>query len=855
MEVSKRIVSLALSTIMLATTCLSASSCKVKTAEAKKVSDDAPWFTVKETKLDPCIPNKEDYLVFNEGQANYWHGKFVVEYTTEIQYEDDLYPESSHLLGIYGEDGSLLHLADIDKLASDSGDKRLQILTTRLLCEIEKGVRLYFSTAYNDLYFLDIDLDTGLALGSPKKIDLKSIGIGSNDQVATVTSAGDYEVFTFSSLNDASNKVFVFKDGEVLHEIDLDKQLGPGELAFIQECREGPTGTALITGFGQSIVFVSVDLATGKVTKLTGNKMKLLDYSLCSTVLEGKQYISKATGVYEYDTASGNEVCRFNFDNCNINRYDCEGSFVLHYEENKIILGCNTGYVSAFSFPPPQTVYTLEKADKNPNAGKTIVTVACLGGFLSRYEGEAIKIFNERNQEYYAQLILYEDPESTDGDAGIDSMDKSRYNAMAMVSGSLLSDIRSGMAPDVILGASQLIDLMDSTYLKDLSPYLKNKNFDPSAYYSNVIDASQMNGKMYFIPTAFAVTGIIANGTTLESGQKGFTYDQYVSFVKQELNGKEPVTQKTSRMHFLNLCVERNYVQWLKNNKLDFDREDFRKLSEFFLENIPEGVTGSPVGEVEGIGGLFFHGTGKKKKQEDSNKDDASKDDAAIDQFSSFSAGSSDDNILENIILPDDDETVTDSMFTVAERKAVFNESIYMLTTIVRANIFGDNIRVMGLPSEDGTGPSASIYGSFSITEGTPVEKGAYEFLNILISEEAQKGLRDAVPINRAAALYKLEQEKAENLTAYNRYVDMELESYGYNLNSVCQAQGVFDPKSKIPDVFLEMLENVDSVLFADNSVMMIVTEEMPPYLVGQKDLDSVISTINRRTKTVFDER
>ena len=163
MEVSKRIISLALSTIMLATVCLSASSCKVKTSEAKKVSDDAPWFTVKETKLDPCIPNKEDYLVFNEGQANYWHGKFVVEYSTEIQYEDDLYPESSFLLGIYGEDGSLLHMVDIDKLASDSGDKRLQILTTRLLCEIEKGVRLYFSTAYNDLYFLDIDLDTGLA--------------------------------------------------------------------------------------------------------------------------------------------------------------------------------------------------------------------------------------------------------------------------------------------------------------------------------------------------------------------------------------------------------------------------------------------------------------------------------------------------------------------------------------------------------------------------------------------------------------------------------------------------------------------------------------------------------------------
>ena len=36
---------------------------------------------------------------------------------------------------------------------------------------------------------------------------------------------------------------------------------------------------------------------------------------------------------------------------------------------------------------------------------------------------------------------------------------------------------------------------------------------------------------------------------------------------------------------------------------------------------------------------------------------------------------------------------------------------------------------------------------------------------------------------------------------------------------------------------------------------MMIVDEELSAYLLGQKDLDSVIETINNRAKNVFSER
>ncbi len=51
------------------------------------------------------------------------------------------------------------------------------------------------------------------------------------------------------------------------------------------------------------------------------------------------------------------------------------------------------------------------------------------------------------------------------------------------------------------------------------------------------------------------------------------------------------------------------------------------------------------------------------------------------------------------------------------------------------------------------------------------------------------------------------------------------------------------------------MLDNVDSIMIPDNSVLMILSEEMPPYFIDQKNIDDVISTINSRTQVVFSER
>ena len=225
--------------------------------------------------------------------------------------------------------------------------------------------------------------------------------------------------------------------------------------------------------------------------------------------------MSKPDGIYEYDPLNGTKTLKYSFNDCDVNRFECQDSVMLYCDENTAVVACVPEEYSTQGLPPPPAVYTLEKADKNPNAGKTVVTVAALSSFLTFTEAEGIKIFNEQNPEYFAKLTVYDQRsliEGTVGGTDIDDEDKNTYSAVAMISGNLIADIRAGMGPDVVFGASQSIDLLNGTYLTDLSPYLKSKNFDQSAYYMNVINAAQIDGKMYFVPIGFTMTGIITDG-------------------------------------------------------------------------------------------------------------------------------------------------------------------------------------------------------------------------------------------------------------------------------------------------------------------------------------------------------
>ena len=807
-----------MATILLSSVCFSFSACKKKEANKKKVPETDPWYSAKRVELDPGFTSDRYSFVSPEGP---WliNDRYVMKYNVdEKPTEERKHSVNRDLMCIFDLEGNLLSTTDLNAIMSNYSSSYVPYYFLAL-GEGKESVRLYFETivmetewdpenpmanqgdamaSHTKVYCCDLDLNTGEEIVPAYPMDIKPVD---NDDfwVLSVNLIEGYEVSSVISYGEskASNILVISKDGKALYDVDFDKAFGPGVFLGIKNSYGCGQGKAIVEGIGagQTQLIAEVDLTNGQAKQVTDGTPLSPNQKISSTD-KGIGYLTKATGIYEYDGTGKTENCVLGFDNCDVNRYESQSAAVLSVEGDKVVIGSLPPFLG-YEIPDPAVVYTLEKAETNPNAGKTILTVASLGDSVSYFEAEAMKRFNEQNPEYHAQLVLYDQGEYQsvgDTTADIDTSDRQMYSALSMVSGSLTMDIRSGNGPDVILGAAQSIDVLDSQYLEDLSSYLEGETYNASDYYSSIIEASKLGGKAYYIPTAFSISGIVTDGTKVAPDQFGFTYEQYTSCVENEFHGVDLVTGFVSRMHFLNLCFERNYDQWIADKKMDIDTETFREMAAFFKDKIPEGVSVPPENQW------------------------ATKDPTV------------------------DEETIYE---------AVFFDEINSLTQLAQFNYFGKNLKIMGLPSANGNGPSANITNSFSITAGSSVKEGAYAFLDILLSEDVQKNATDTFPINRAATAYRVEKLRQANQTAYDWFSEPDQ----LISDPILRCASVYVPNTKLEEILLQTFEKVDTVIMSDNAVMMIVDEEMPAYLLGQKDLDTVIATINNRIKNVFNER
>ena len=807
MRVSGRILSLVLSVVMLASVCLTAASCKGSKGEIKKVQETDPWYEAKRVELDPefdasktkTLQVKGPYLI---------RDKYIMSYVAGEIWDDmpAIYTAPHEWMGIYDKDGNRTHMIDVDEIMQQLAPEGTVIAYDSMgVSECESGARLFFSqlSAFS-LFYCDIDLEKGTQIAPPQKVDLSNVRASDNTGVSdgkyvlhSIYPIDDYIVMILHDSNFTHSCLVVLKDLEYKYTVDVDSVFTTGKGSLIYDAYNVSNGKVRFSGFGRNFVLGELDLETGKAVSISEGSSFSSDTGF-SVAKDGRAYLSKPDGIYEYDPLNGTKTLKYSFNDCDVNRFECQDSVMLYCDENTAVVACVPEEYSTQGLPPPPAVYTLEKADKNPNAGKTVVTVAALSSFLTFTEAEGIKIFNEQNPEYFAKLTVYDQRsliEGTVGGADIDDEDKNTYSAAAMISGSLIADIRAGLGPDVVLGASQSVDLLSSTYLTDLTPYLKSKNFDESKYYMNVINAAQIDGKMYFVPIGFTMTGIITDGSKLEPDQKGFTYEQYTQFVREQCNGEEPVSAVSSRMHFITTCIKRDYTGWLKNDNINFDQQGFRDLVTFFKDNIPEGLAETDLRDAETLQPKTHY--------------------------------------------------------------ASYMECIENLQQIAFYNYYGNNLRIEGLPSANGSGPSAVVSSSFSIAADSPVEKGAYALLDALLCEQAQtvNNTWSDIPVNRAAAKAKVDLCVANNKIGVGYIKSSPPDVLGASYQEAMRMAYLFDTDVNLGGIFLDALENVDTLLLPDNSVLVIISEELPPYLLDQKDLDTVIGTINNRAKTVMAER
>ena len=340
--------------------------------------------------------------------------------------------------------------------------------------------------------------------------------------------------------------------------------------------------------------YYELDLANGKLTQARDKDYEWLDANKLGQFFLGSDgivYCRNSNGYSTINVASKNTEDVFDYSWCNINRgiirrlelADCTGDSFIFIGQTKP----SSIYESA---PTSFQIIELTRADKNPNAGKTILELYTTDT-IDETVGAAVEKFNNENTKYYIEYVdRYSDEiqkfyESVD----IVSMDDDEYKQYKLeldnkLSNALAMDIMNGEGPDILINTSKYSQLNNPEYLIDLSPYVKD--FDPDQYFTNIIDGARTEEALYQLPVSFSINGIYTDIESAGSSGIGFTLDEYPDFVKGPCNGTDLI-QSGQAVYFAMLFNDMR-EKFLVDGKADLSVPEFAQLADYVKDNVPE---------------------------------------------------------------------------------------------------------------------------------------------------------------------------------------------------------------------------------------------------------------------------
>ena len=112
----------------------------------------------------------------------------------------------------------------------------------------------------------------------------------------------------------------------------------------------------------------------------------------------------------------------------------------------------------------------------------------------------------------------------------------------------------------------------------------QNNGINEADYFSNVIDAAQVDDKLLFIPMDFSVKGILTDRSNVRDGQTGFTFDEYVKFVSEACNGGNPLSG--TQLEVLTTLYSYADDSCINGKTVNFDNESFRAVCDYVKNNV-----------------------------------------------------------------------------------------------------------------------------------------------------------------------------------------------------------------------------------------------------------------------------
>ena len=588
---------LAVSFIVPAMLFASCGKAEPKLKDPVKISEDTPWYSSEITTIDTGF-DPSDFLFFSSGAVGMIDDLVIFSSGGELLWDPYDFTNAAPsvcTIHVYDIEGNHIYDKDLKEVVSSANPQGDNFLVQNFSID---GDYLKIWALWNE----GENLITKVIRYDPKTEqivsteDPKVAGDYKVEDSVTLknTIADGYNVRTFYvylELGYANHIEFTTPEGEII-DVNLDDTFDANQICQLHDYLYLGDGKFIfkLEDFALQKIYCYVDLVNYKVA----DAATVDEYSWIYSVPDAWDFsyregvgnaIVTRNGIDILDLDTHTKTNLVSYDNCDLNRYDAASLTPLYADENKIILA-GSSIREQFEYMKTQDIHkidtsliVLEKADKNPNAGKTILTATCVQT-LSYSMAEAIRIFNDTNSEAFIMLDPKYDYETVSETVERDpEMDDTTYDlkVRAAMMDMLSIDLLAGDGPDIILGAMNYTQLNKDDYLLDLS-----EEVNVPDVYENIMNSAKTDKELYQVPLAFGLEGILVNKADVDSSAAGFTYDSYKEYIKGPCNGKDPV--RLDQLDFMCTCLAEMNNEFHPGYDYDYNNKNFSKIAEFVSE-------------------------------------------------------------------------------------------------------------------------------------------------------------------------------------------------------------------------------------------------------------------------------
>ncbi len=761
----------------------SRSASPVSGATAAKATD--PYFDAGITSL--VMPTDPDRKVLTNSiaSASFIGDMILAEYyqeyespdtTLEFMTDDDSYVQGMALFDLKGNLVKTLHSDWRVLSASASKDGTMWLLESSVASQNENYVR---AIPMKEDGSEDTSREVRFPAPAADYIEVGFLKI-TEEGLFVVALGGDMTVYDQNgqkkySITDGSRQVL-----ENLYEVDGKKYI----VSVQYDVSEN--------SFSTMTYVREMDIQTGKF---------LSEKELSSFLSNGYPmpardgaYVTSDQGIFKADLAKGemNQVFDWNDTDVNLSMLvDCKCQPVS--ENEFYVLGSDMHDTSDGSVG--KSLIHLTRADTNPHAGKTLVTVGALNT-NERFLDFMYEYNTDHSHKYKIVMVSY-------SDAPDDEQDN--------LESRILLDLMSTTPPDILLNFNDGITFSDENTMADLNEFMDGPNgIDRSLFFDNIFRSMERGGKLFHIPLTFGMEGFVANPAYI-SKRTGWTFDEFES-VARSLPQDVTFLSDITKIQFLRCLVSMSLDKFVdgKNKTVDFNNETFKKYLEISKTYGCESTDQDDSGYVFTADGSFLSSS------------------ESISVATKFNEG----------------------------MLAMFHEDVsgfYDYWNLMRGSTGKEKPFLIGFPNSNGEGLRVSPTCTAGITQECKQKDAAWDVLRSYLLYDSMAKTPGVVLQAFSVSRKELRASCVNVQSYYNTIADEDAKylEKGF-LSSDKVTRRVEDADI---EEFLQIVENINCSASYDETIMEIIVEETLGYFAGSRTAEDVMKNIQSRVNLVIQEK